>query len=187
MVPEAVARPIRIGISACLLGECVRYDGGHKHDSSLIDALGRFVEWVPVCPEVEAGFGTPREPMQLVQSAGGIRLLTVHTTRDVTARLDNAAARLAAWLAGQDLSGYVLKSRSPSCGLDDVEIHDGTSARRPGMGRGRFAERLRQQLPALPVDDEAHLADAAARERFVERVVAYWRARGAAGRPSPLG
>ena len=170
------SRPIRIGISACLLGEPVRFDGGHKRDSFLTGTFGRFVEWVPVCPEVESGLGTPRESMRLVRTEYGVRLLTVKTARDLTATLDGYADRRVAQLAGDDLCGYVLKKDSPSCGLDRVKLYDphGVPAR---AGRGRFASALVQALPHLPVEEEGRLSDPRLRENFVERVFAYWRLR----------
>src|SRR3954470_139395 len=106
--PTPVDRPIRVGISACLLGQSVRYDGGHKRDAFLSDTFGRFVEWVPICPEVECGLGTPRESMRLVRSADEIRLLTVKTGVDKTAPLAEYARRRIKALASEGLSGYVL-------------------------------------------------------------------------------
>lgn len=171
------SRPIRIGISACLLGEEVRYDGGHKRDAFLTETLGRFVEWVPVCPEVEAGFGTPREPMHLVRHRTGIRLLTITSGADVTKRLDDYAKDRVEELASEDLSGYVLKKDSPSCGMERVKVYDSRNV--PARtGRGLFAARLLERFPALPVEEEGRLSDAALRENFVERVFAYWRLRG---------
>jgi uncharacterized protein YbbK (DUF523 family) len=117
-------RPLRVGISACLLGQTVRYDGGHKRDPFLVEILGRFVEWVPVCPEMDAGFGTPREAMHLVRSGEGIRLVTVNTRRDVTAAMQNAVARRLRTLGAEDLCGYVLKKNSPSCGVLRVKLYD---------------------------------------------------------------
>ncbi len=108
--------PVRIGISSCLLGQEVRFDGGHKRDRFLTDTLGQFVEWVPVCPEVEAGFGTPRESMRLVDVDGRLRLRTVKTDRDLTEQLEHYATRRADELARDQLAGYVLKKDSPSCG-----------------------------------------------------------------------
>jgi uncharacterized protein YbgA (DUF1722 family)/uncharacterized protein YbbK (DUF523 family) len=170
-------RPIRIGISSCLLGEEVRFDGGHKRDTFLTETLGRFVEWVPVCPEVEAGFGTPREPMHLVRSADGLRLLTVKTRIDLTLQLHQYATARVEQLASRDLSGYVLKKDSPSCGMERVKVYDANDV--PARsGRGLFAARLLERFPALPVEEEGRLADPALRENFVERVFAYWRLRG---------
>src|SRR5262245_8287509 len=173
---EISSRPIRVGISACLLGAEVRYDGGHKRDAFLIETLGRFVEWVPVCPEVEAGFGTPREPMRLERVQGDVRLLTVETRRDVTDQLDRVANEWVAELRAADLSCYVLKKDSPSCGLERVKVYDeyGVPAK---SGRGRFAAILLERYPDLPVEEEERLSDPRFREDFLERVVAYWRRR----------
>ena len=154
----------RVGISACLLGERVRYDGGHKRHEWLVDVIGRDVHWVPVYPEVEAGFGTPREPMDLVCTPdGAVALITKHTHRDVTSTLKNFAVRRVEELATEDLSGYVLKADSPSCGLYDAP------------SRGLFADALVARFPDLPVEDERQLADASRRRQFVDRVLAYYR------------
>ena len=142
-------RPIRIGISACLLGEKVRFDGGHKQDPFLTGTFGRFVEWVPVCPEVEAGLGTPREAMRLVRTQDGVRLLTVKTARDLTATLDDYAERRVEALATEELCGYVLKKDSPSCGLERVKVY-GAHSVPAKSGRGRFAVRLVERFPDCP-------------------------------------
>jgi uncharacterized protein YbbK (DUF523 family) len=124
-------RPIRIGISACLLGEPVRFDGGHKRDAFLTETFGRFVEWVPVCPEVECGFGTPREAMRLVRIEQGLRLLTVKTGIDLTEQMERFSRSCVSALVRDDLSGYVLKKDSPSCGLERVKIYDRLVSRTP--------------------------------------------------------
>jgi uncharacterized protein YbbK (DUF523 family) len=173
----SATRPIRIGISACLLGEQVRFDGGHKHDPSLANMFGSLVEWVPVCPEVEAGFGTPREPMRLVRRDNEIRVLTVNTALDVTAQLVDYSTRRVAELSAEDLSGYVLKASSPSCGIDGVKLY-GPSGALTLTGRGVYAARLRERFPDLPIEDEEHLSDLGVREDFVARVFAYWRLKG---------
>jgi uncharacterized protein YbgA (DUF1722 family)/uncharacterized protein YbbK (DUF523 family) len=167
---------VRIGISACLLGQEVRFDGGHKRDRFLTDTFGRFVEWVAVCPEVEAGFGTPREAMRLVDVDGRLRLLTVRTHADLTDRLDRYAERRVDELGVEDLSGYVLKSDSPSCGLERVKVY-GRSTAPKRTGTGLFAGQLRRRFPFLPLEEEGRLADPRLRENFVERVFAYRRAR----------
>jgi uncharacterized protein YbgA (DUF1722 family)/uncharacterized protein YbbK (DUF523 family) len=174
------ARPIRIGTSACLLGEPVRFDGGHKRDRFLTETFGRFVEWVPVCPEVECGLGTPREAMRLVRATNGVRLRTVKTGVDLTTRLERFSRSRVSALAREDLSGYVLKKDSPSCGLARVKVYDrhGASAR---SGRGLFAAALLEAFPSLPVEEEGRLADPRLRDNFVERVFAYWRMRGLFG------
>ena len=167
---------IRIGVSACLLGEAVRYDGGHKRDSFLVDTFGQFVEWVPVCPEVEAGFGTPREAMRLVRADDDIRLITIRTGADVTRQLEAAITRRIRTLPAEELSGYVLKRGSPSCGLLRVKVYE-----RGGMpsttGRGLFAAALAERFPLLPIEEEGRLSDPRLRENFVTRVFAYRRLR----------
>src|SRR3954463_15816385 len=111
----------RVGISSCLLGESVRWDAGHKRDRYIVDVLGPHVKWVPVCPGVEAGFGTPRETMNLVRRGGGrLALMTTKTVVDVTARLQRAVDGRVDMLASADLSGYILKKDSPSCGMERV-------------------------------------------------------------------
>ena len=165
------SRRVRLGISACLLGEPVRFDGANKRDRFLVDVLGPWVEWVAVCPEEEAGFGTPREAMRLVQAGGHVRLETVRSRRDVTAPLTRAAAHRIEVLAAADLDGFVLKKDSPSCGQSRVKVYD--AGRIPARtGRGVFAAMLLERLPLLPVEDEGRLNDPAIREHFVERVFA---------------
>jgi uncharacterized protein YbgA (DUF1722 family)/uncharacterized protein YbbK (DUF523 family) len=170
-------RRIRVGISACLLGEEVRFDGGHKRNAFLTEVLGRFVEWVPVCPEVECGFGTPREAMRLVGAERGPRLVTIQTARDLTASMVRFAGSRVRSLAGEDLSGYVLKKDSPSCGLERVKVY-GRSGAPSRTGRGLFAAALVDAFPYLPVEEEGRLTDLRYRDNFVERVFAYWRLRG---------
>ena len=169
--------PLRIGISSCLLGEAVRFDGGHKRDTFLTGTFGRLVEWVPVCPEVECGLGTPRESMRLVRVDDAIRLLTIRTAVDLTDRMTGFARRRVAQLESEGLCGYVLKKDSPSCGLERVKVYDshGMAAR---SGRGLFASLLVERFPCLPVEEEGRLSDPRLRENFVERVFAYSRLRG---------
>ena len=166
----------RLGVSACLLGNEVRYDGGHKRHPFLTDLLAPFVEWVPVCPEVEAGFGTPREAMHLVEEARGVRLLTVRTRHDVTAQLQKAVRARVRQLAALDLDGYILKKDSPSCGLFRVKVY-GTSSMATRTGRGLFAAGLADAQPLLPLEEEGRLSDPVLREAFIERVFAYRRLR----------
>ncbi|PWB77244.1 MAG: DUF1722 domain-containing protein [Candidatus Methylomirabilota bacterium] len=166
--------PIRIGISSCLLGDKVRYDGGHKHDRFLTDTLGRLVEWVPVCPEVEVGMGTPREPIQLVRRHGDIRLVGIRTETDHTDVMQGYARRRVEQLADSGLSGFILKQDSPSCGLDRVRVHrDRGPATR--TGRGLFASTLTQRFPNLPIEEEGRLHNPRLREHWIERVCAYHR------------
>ncbi len=172
------AREIRVGVSACLLGERVRYDGGHKRDAFLTDILGLFVEWVAVCPEVEIGLGTPREPIRLVgNDAGAPRLVAQTSGADLTRRMERFAEAKARELTALGLDGYVLKRASPSCGLFEVPIH-GEDGRRPRLGRGVYAAALARRLPTLPMEEEGRLQDASIRETFIERLftAARWRA-----------
>ena len=159
----------RVGISRCLLGEAVRYDGAHKYEPSVVETLGAHVEWVPVCPEVEVGMGVPREPIQLVERGArtGIRLVGVTSGTDWTERMQTWAAERIEALKAAHVSGFVLKARSPSCGVRDVPVKGGTS------GRGMFADALLRAMPDLPVEDEERLRDAAVRELFLQRVIGY--------------
>jgi len=175
VTPSALG-PIRIGVSSCLLGRPVRFDGGHKRDRFLVRDLAPFVEWVPVCPEVEVGMGTPRPSLRLRLEAGELRLVEGESGRDHTRAMQGYARRRVAALAALDLCGYVLKRDSPSCGMERVKVY-----RARGMprreGRGLFAARLLEARPQLPVEEEGRLQDPALRENFVERIFAYRRLR----------
>ncbi|HEY8155676.1 MAG TPA: DUF523 and DUF1722 domain-containing protein [Myxococcota bacterium] len=167
---------IRVGISSCLLGEPVRWDGGHKRDLFLVSELGRFVEWLPVCPEVESGMGVPRPSVRLVRDGAEIRMVENKSERDHTRAMRAYSRHRAAELAKQDLCGYVLKKDSPSCGMERVRVY---RAGAPAMrdGRGLFAEALALAMPWLPVEEEGRLNDAPLRENFIERVFACRRLR----------
>jgi uncharacterized protein YbbK (DUF523 family) len=157
----------RVGISRCLLGDEVRYDGGHRLEPTLIDELGVSVEWVPVCPEVEIGMGVPREPIHLAADGRTMRLVGVHTGVEWTDRMQAWAQRRLEELRCLRLSGFVLKARSPSCGLRDVPI------RNAGPGQGMFAAALMAAMPDLPVEDEERLRDAEVRARFLAHIRGY--------------
>jgi uncharacterized protein YbgA (DUF1722 family)/uncharacterized protein YbbK (DUF523 family) len=167
---------IRLGISSCLLGENVRYNGGHKLDRYLRDTLGRFVQWVAVCPEVECGLGVPRESMRLVGDPSAPRLLMARTGADHTARMGLWCEKKLDELAGGDLCGFVFKSGSPSSGLKGVKVYDesGSPSRR---GVGVFARAFTERFPLLPVEDDGRLNDPGVRENFIERVLVFnrWR------------
>ena len=165
---------VRLGISACLLGKRVRFDGGHKRDPFLVETLGPFVEWVPVCPEVESGMEAPRESMRLVQASGQLRLLTNKSGHDQTDTMRRFAGRRIQALASDELCGFVLKKDSPSCGLERVKVY-GTAGMPMKSGRGLFAEALVTRCPLLPVEEEGRLNDPRLRENFIERVFAYRR------------
>ncbi len=167
--------PIRLGISTCLLGERVRFDGGHKHDRFLTDVLGRYVEWVPVCPEVEVGMGIPRESVRLVGDPAAPRMLGVKTGTDHTAAMRRFASARVRQLAALDLCGYVFKKDSPSCGMERVRVYAGSTPSR--HGQGLFAAAYRSAFPLIPVEEEGRLNDPVLRENFIERLFCYrrWR------------
>ena len=168
--------PVRVGISSCLLGAEVRWDGGHKRDRFLTDRFGPFVTWVPVCPELELGMGVPREPVHLTRAAGELRMIGTRTAEDWTHRMQAFSARRAHELAALELCGYVLKKDSPTCGFQRVKVRLGAGQSRRD-GRGLFASELTQRFPALPVEEEGRLNDVALRENWIERVFAYRRLR----------
>lgn len=172
----AADRPIRVGISSCLLGQEVRFDGGHKRDRYLTDTLGRCIEWVPVCPEFELGLGVPRQTLRLEGKGGDPRLVFRKSREDITTRMNAWSARRAAALEAEDLCGYVLKKDSPSCGMERVKVYgEGGAGRKEGVGL--FARALMKRCPLLPVEEEGRLNDAPLRENFIERVFAYRRFR----------
>lgn len=165
---------IRIGVSACLLGQKVRYDGGHKHHRYLTGVLADYFELVPVCPEAEVGMGTPRETVRLEGDAAAPRMIAPKSGADWTARM-NAYARARLRRDDlRDLDGFVFKKKSPSCGLFRIGVvqDDGRAVL---TGRGLFAEVFTRAHPRVPVEEEGRLGDARLRENFLERVFAYHR------------
>ncbi|MEJ2695821.1 MAG: DUF523 and DUF1722 domain-containing protein [Candidatus Sulfobium sp.] len=172
-----MSEKIKLGISSCLLGRKVRYDGGHKLDHFLADTLGKFVEWVPVCPEVESGLPVPREAMRLVGSPDAPRLVTVRTGEDHTGRVEKWAGRRLSELEEAGLCGFVFKSRSPSSGLRDVKVYS-TAGVPSRKGASIFGKAFMERFPLLPVEDEGRLNDPVLRENFIERVFVFRRWRG---------
>jgi uncharacterized protein YbgA (DUF1722 family)/uncharacterized protein YbbK (DUF523 family) len=169
MLWHADAEPIRLGISSCLLGEEVRFDGGHKHDRYLTDVLGEWVEWVPVCPEVEIGLGTPRPAIRLHADGDRVRLVEPKTGEDLTDRMEVYSERRVAELQAADLDGYVLKRASPSCGMERVKVwNEGGMPSKNGVGI--FARVLSERWPHLPMEEEGRLNDPVLRENFIERI-----------------
>ena len=183
--PEAPVSPIRVGVSACLLGQRVRYDGGHKAEPFIIETLGRYFCWVPVCPEMEVGLGTPREPMRLQGDVAAPRLIATVSKRDHTAPMQRFATQRLSQLTELGLHGYILKKNSPSCGMRGMRVY-GSSGRSRRSGRGLFAQALMARWPLLPVEEEGRLQDPGLREHFIERVYAChrWR-RFLASNPAP--
>ena len=164
-----------IGISQCLLGDKVRYDGGHKRDNFLIEALGRHVEWVPVCPEAELGLGTPREPMRLVGDLQAPRLVTITTGTDHTDPMNGFARQRIRQLETLDLSGYVFKADSPSCGITQVPLFNQDIKTNDGVGL--FARAFIEYFPLIPIEEESRLQDLQAVNSFLEHILAYRRTR----------
>ncbi len=164
-------KKIKLGISSCLLGINVRYDGGNKLDHYLKDTLGQVVEWVPVCPEVEAGLPVPREPMQLVADGLGVRLIATETGKDCTNVLAFWAQGKLRQLEREGIRGYVFKARSPSCGVHDAEFFS-ISGESIGVRAGLFAEAVMSRFPSMPVEDEERLRDPQAREQFLAQILA---------------
>ncbi len=169
-----MTKKISVGISACLLGEKVRYDGGHKLDHYLRDTLGQFVEWVPVCPEVESGLSAPREVMHLQGNPKFPRLVTIRSGVDHTDRMNSWAEKKLAGFGTRNLCGFVFKSRSPSSGMQGVQVYD-RSGKVAGKSAGIFAKMFRERFPLIPVEDEARLQNPGIRENFIERVFVFHR------------
>ncbi|VGO12484.1 hypothetical protein PDESU_01037 [Pontiella desulfatans] len=161
---------IRIGVSACLLGEKVRYDGQHKHDSYITGTLGQWFEFVPVCPEFELGLGVPRETMRLEGDPENPRLVTGKTRRDLTEPMLAWCSRRVKELERENLCGYIFKSKSPSSGMERVKVYPTGGGMPVNKGRGLFAHAFMQHFPLLPVEEEGRLNDPALRENFIERL-----------------
>ncbi len=165
---------VRLGISTCLLGENVRYDGGHKHDRFLTDTLGQYVEYVPVCPEVECGLSIPREAMRLVGDPESPRLITIRSKIDHTDRMLTWARGRVADLEKENLCGFIFKKDSPSSGMERVKVYNEKGmAERTGVGL--FARTFKEHFPLLPVEEEGRLHDTKLRENFIESIFVFQR------------
>jgi uncharacterized protein YbgA (DUF1722 family)/uncharacterized protein YbbK (DUF523 family) len=160
---------IRLGISACLLGENVRYDGGHKLERFLTETLGQYVEYVPVCPEVECGLPIPRESMHLQGDPDSPHLVTTRTKQDMTDRMVQWARKRVKKSEKEDLCGFIFKSNSPSCGMERVNVYN-EKGMEVKKGVGIFARIFMDHFPLLPVEDEGHLHHSGPRENFIERI-----------------
>ncbi len=167
---------IRLGVSSCLLGNKVRYDGGHQQDRFLTDTLGQYVEYVAVCPEVECGLTIPREAMRLIGDPADPRLVTSRSGQDFTEQMKKWAATRVKELAKIDLDGFVFKSKSPSSGLTRVKVY--SEAGMPvNKGVGIFARSFVDHFPHLPVEEDGRLHDPVLRENFIQRIFVHkrWR------------
>jgi len=165
---------IKIGISSCLLGEKVRYDGGHRLDLYIKETLGQYFEWVSVCPEVEYGLPVPREAMHLIGDPDSPRLVTIHTGVDHTEGMLKWAREKLKKLEKVDICGFIFKSRSPSSGIGGVKVY--TPSGMPSRtGAGIFGRAFMRYFPIMPVIDDGRLYDPRLRENFIERVFVYKR------------
>ena len=182
-----MTEPIKILVSACLLGEKVRYDGGHKRDLFLNETLAPFVEWVRVCPEVDCGLPVPREAMRLVGDPRHPRLITNKTGIDHTERMERWAAARLEELSGLDLCGYICKKDSPSSGMERVKVYGGGGGAPARTGAGVFTRMFMERFPRIPVEEDGRLADPVLREMFVERVFCHRRFRALLARPLSRG
>ncbi len=171
---KTLTEKIKLGISSCLLGNKVRYDGQHKRDHFLVDTLGAYVDWIPVCPEVECGLPVPREAMRLVGDPGKPRLITIRSGIDHTERMQKWAVKRVRMLDKEELCGFVFKSRSPSSGMKGVKVYN-DSGMPAHVGVGLFAKSFMDRFPLLPVEDEGRLNDTLLRENFIERIFAFHR------------
>ena len=167
-------KKIKVGISKCLLGEKVRYDGQHKHDRYITDTLGNFFQWVGYCPEADCGLSIPRPAMRLVGTVANHRLLTINTKEDKTEILKGWIEQTIPQVKVEELSGYIFKAKSPSSGMKGVKIYtpEGGIA---GTGSGLFAARFMEEFPLIPVIDEGRLHDVGLRGNFLEHVFVYSR------------
>ncbi|MBI9102483.1 MAG: DUF523 and DUF1722 domain-containing protein [Spirochaetales bacterium] len=161
---------IKIGISSCLLGNKVRFDGQHKHDRFITGTLGQWCEFVPVCPEVECGLSIPREAMRLVGNEQEYRLVTNKTFLDITPKMRSWAEIRLNELVKEDLVAFIFKTKSPSSGLRAVKIYKESGDLYSRNGRGIFAEMFTEKFPYIPVEDEGRLHDPAIRENFIEKI-----------------
>jgi uncharacterized protein YbbK (DUF523 family) len=169
-------KKIRLGISSCLLGENVRYNGGHALDRFLRDTLGKYVEYVPVCPEVECGFGIPRETLRLMGDPEQPRLVTSQTGIDYTDRMEAWARTRVGELENENLCGFIFKSDSPSSGMERVKIYNDEGVPRK-IGVGVFARIFKEHFPLIPVEEDGRLHDPILRENFIDRIFTYRRYR----------
>lgn len=163
-------KKIRIGISKCLLGERVRYDGNHKLDTFITINLSPFFEFVPVCPEFDCGLGVPREAMHLVQTKDGIKLKTINSKKDITPQMLDWIKLKLVELEKEDLNAYIFKSKSPSSGMERIKIYKEDGNVLNANGVGLFAKAFMEKFPNLPVEDEGRLHDEKLRTNFLERV-----------------
>ena len=177
---------IKIGVSSCLLGKEVRYNGGHSHDRYVTGTLGQHFTFVDVCPEVEAGFGIPRETLRLVGDPDAPRLMTTKTKKDFTDQMQNWAKGRVTELEKEDLCGFIFKKGSPSSGMERVRVYS-ASGMPSNRGSGMFARAFMDHFPLIPTEEDGRLNDSTLRENFIERIFALRRWRLMAAERKSLG
>jgi uncharacterized protein YbbK (DUF523 family)/uncharacterized protein YbgA (DUF1722 family) len=162
----------RVGISSCLMGEAVRFNGGHQKDNFVVDVLAKHVELVPICPEVEAGMGVPRPAIRMVRQESGIGLFESATGTDHSETMNTTLTSISSRLKGCDLDGFLLKRASPTCGVSGVKIYANSDKKSQVVGRGRgfFADRLTTDFETLALSEEGWLNDAMLRQQFLHRI-----------------
>lgn len=171
---KSMSDKIKIGVSTCLLGMQVRYDGTHQLDRFLTETLGKYVEYVPVCPEVDCGMPTPREPMRLVGDIDNPRLITTQTQRDLTDQMVQWGKQKLRDLEKEELCGFIFKSKSPSSGMERVKVYN-TKGMSVKKGVGIWARMFMEHFPLLPVEEDGRLNDPGLRENFIERLFVFQR------------
>ena len=166
---------IRVGISSCLIGEEVRWNGGHKQDRYIKDTLGNYFDWVPVCPEVEVGMGVPRETVALSGAPEAPDMTGTSSGTDWTGRMNRYSRKRVRELESSGLCGFIFKNKSPSCGLQNVPVYKEPGSSTVKRGQGLFARAFASRLPLIPVEEEGRLNDPVLRENFIVRVFSYYR------------
>jgi uncharacterized protein YbbK (DUF523 family)/uncharacterized protein YbgA (DUF1722 family) len=170
---QNVASRIKVGVSGCLMGIEVRYDGGHCKDHYVRNVLGQYLDLIPVCPELESGMSVPRPTIRLEKVGRRRRLVEPKSRRDWTDVVTATSDRILDGLTSVSLDGFILKSRSPTCGMERVKVWSGDSSNKKGVGV--FAQRLQKRFPYLPLEEEGRLHDTVLRERFIEAIYAHHR------------
>jgi uncharacterized protein YbgA (DUF1722 family)/uncharacterized protein YbbK (DUF523 family) len=163
---------MKLGISSCLLGSMCRYDGGHSKDKFIVNVLADYFEFVPFCPEREI-FPTPREAIRQVKIDGEIKIKTSNTNKDVSQEVEDISKEIVNRIEEEMLCGYILKSKSPTCGMARVKVYSESVGMAENIGVGVFAQELKDKYPLLPLEEEGRLADPWLRENFLMQIFAY--------------
>ncbi len=164
---------IPIAISSCLLGKRVRYDGTHRYNPFIVEVLGKIFRWIPFCPEEEAGLGVPREPLHLVEGKGGLRIITVREKRDLSDIFRKYMMRKSKELERMSVCGFILKSKSPSCGLRNVAVYN-RNGDMVGSGSGVFSNYLSRNFSSLPLEEESAFKDPVSKRNFIYHAFLIW-------------